>query len=124
MNIEADRQYSYYLFQVQSDLNKYFSYSILWIALVSELFALCALFLRRRLDVENTTIIYLFKWQYSLGFLYVVNAIANTQDFTYPLYNYFPGYNFPSVGCKLRNFLEKFIYCLSPWMQVVSLSNL
>lgn len=98
---------------------EYFSYSILWFGLVSEIVALSALFLRKRTPAEHTKILYLFKWQYLIGTIYVLNMILNDPDFSSPLFRISSSRNIPHYACRILNFLQKFIYCLPSWMQVV-----
>lgn len=113
------------IYDARFQIEFYYSYTILWIALVSDLFALCALFLRSRHSrsrapsAHRTTLIFLLKWQYIIGLLYTLNAILNDTSFSYNLFGYQVKRMNSNLGCKLQNFFEKFFYSLSPWIQVV-----
>lgn len=108
-----------YLFLVSTKMIEYFAYSFLWIGLVSEVIALSVLFLRRRSRVQNTNYIYLFKWQYSVGMLYILNMIFNNENFSDILFGYQVQRGLPDAGCKIQNFANNLILCSPSWMQVV-----
>lgn len=121
------------LSNILDQLPVYYSYTVVSFGIVSELCALCALFLRRRSLYDNTTMIYLFKWQYAIGAVFALNMLFNDPTFTQKLFGYAifttdqqqhnSSSSFSRVNvviCQLDRYLEKFIYCLAPWFQVVS----
>ena len=95
-----------------------FSYSAPWIGLSTTIFSLAALFLRKRRS-EDSLILFLFKCQYIVVFLYTLNVICNDSRFTIPLFNYNPAVHVPDIFCRIQIVLNRFIYCAAPWMQVV-----
>ena len=105
--------------KLADEIHFYFGYIVFSIALLSQLFALTVLFFRRR--TEKTAMIYLFKWQYAIGTIYLLNIAFNNNKFTLLMWGYDLIENIPDIGCRMLNFLGKFINCLPPWMQVVSL---
>lgn len=104
--------------QISTNLPIYFSYCIPWISLVLGLFSMCVLFFKKR--QEKNIIIFIFKWQYIINVLYALNMVFNDNTFTVNLFNYNLNIGILDPFCKMHYVSVRFIYCLSPWMQVVN----
>lgn len=115
--MSSSEAYSKYLYNLIIKLPIYFTYFMPWIGLSCAIFACGALFLRKR--TEDSIIIFLFKWQYTICVLYVLNMIFIDTQFSIIILNYLSTYNVADIVCKVQLIGMRFIYCLSPWMQVV-----
>lgn len=114
----SDLQLANYVRYLRTVVNNYFAYTVLSIAFVSQIVALAVLFIRR--PKESTLMIYLLKWQYVLGTLYVLNIGLIESRITPFIWRYSRTQNVSDFGCKILNLMENLFYCLTPWMQVVS----
>lgn len=114
----ADTQYMVYLLSISQQMPIYFSYFMPWIGLACGIIALIVLFFFK--PTEDTIIIFIFKWQYSIVVLYSLNMIFIDSIFSVPLFGYNPGMNVSDALCAIQYVLMRFIYCLSPWMQAVT----
>lgn len=114
----ADTQYMVYLLSISQQMPIYFSYFMPWIGLACSIIALIVLFFFK--PTEDTIIIFIFKWQYSIVVLYSLNMIFLDPIFSVPLFGYNPGMNVSDALCAIQYVLMRFIYCLSPWMQAVT----
>ena len=121
MTSTDDIQYASMLIDIQLKMPIYFSYTVPWIGLVSSSFALIVLFLSKR--SENSLIIYIFKWQYAIGVIYALNLVFLDNTYSQKLFNYSLNINVPVFLCQIEFVVINTIYCLSPWMQVVSLGS-
>lgn len=100
-----------------NQITQYFSYTMPWLTIGCNLVALSVLYFRKR--IEQNIVIFIFKWQYLLGILYALNMLTNENQFSQTLFKYVLTENVSDPVCKLRFLFLRFIYCLSPWMQVV-----
>lgn len=119
MTSTQDLLYAKWLSQVSSKISLYYSYSIPWMTIICNLFALGVLFFRKR--TEENLLILIFKWQYFIGLIYSLNMVFNDNVFSYSLFNYVSTQNVADIVCKLHLIWMKYIYCMAPWMQVVYL---
>lgn len=117
-NLTNHERYQH-LLKVFDQLPIYFTYSLVLPALVFELCGLSVLFLRRRSNFDNSIMIYLLKWQYSIGVFHILNMAFADPLFTVSLFKYVVFENVSDSMCKFENYTEKLIYCLAPWIQVV-----
>ena len=120
MTSEQDLAIISTLSSVSNQLKLYFSYSVPWLGLVLSTFALLAFLIRKRR--ENNLLIYIFVWQYAIGVIYPLNILFNDPSYSLPLFGYTLRQSVADTVCKLSNMFLKFIYCTSPWMQVVLLN--
>ena len=120
MTSPEDKDYIYYLNSVNVELLYIFSYSVPWFGLAISTFALIALMKRRRRSQRKNLLIYIFKWQYAIAIIYWINMIFNDPQFFQKLFNYNLRINVPDPICKLSFMFLRFIYCASPWIQVVN----
>lgn len=109
--------YALRLSQVSSKISLYYSYSIPWMSIFCDLFALGVLFFRKRR--EENLLILIFKWEYIISLIYALNMVFNDNVFSYSLFKYVSTQNVADPVCKLHLVLMKYIYCMAPWMQVV-----
>ena len=105
------------LSSVNTKLQLYFSYSAPWLGLALSIFATLALVLRKRR--ESNLLIYIFVWNYAIGIIYPLNMVFNDYQFSQKLLGYTLKQAVSDPVCKLTNLFFRFIYCASPWMQVV-----
>ena len=116
---QEDRDYINYLNSFNVELKYIFSYSIPWLGLAVSTFALLALIKRRRLDRGKNLLIYIFQWQYAISIIYWLNMIFNDPQYSTLLFKYSLSQGVSDPICKLSFMLLRFIYCASPWIQVV-----
>lgn len=105
------------LSSINAKLQLYFSYSAPWLGLAFSIFATLALVLRKRR--ESNLLIYIFVWNYAIGIIYPLNMVFNDYQFSQKLFGYTFKQAVSDPVCKLSSFFVRFIYCASPWMQVV-----
>lgn len=105
------------LSSVNTKLQLYFSYSAPWLGLAFSIFATLALVLRKRR--ESNLLIYIFVWNYAIGIIYPLNMVFNDYQFSQKLLGYTFKQAVSDPVCKLSSLFLRFIYCASPWMQVV-----
>lgn len=148
-NVTNDTDVALKLITIEKQFSVFYSYTLPWIGLVSELFALSVLFLptpvcscccccnknnnnnynnrnaarNSRREHKKSIMLYIFKWQYSMGTIYILNIIFINTQFTTVLFGYDLTVWVPDVVCKLQNFFDRFFYCVSAWMQVVILTS-
>lgn len=113
----ADRAFVNTLNSVNSQLKTYFAYIMPWIGLGFSTFAFLALVLRKRR--EKNLLIYIFVWQYIIAIIYPLNIVFNDNQYTTKLFGYTLIFYVSDPVCKLSFMFMRFIYCISPWMQVV-----
>lgn len=113
-----DILYFKWINQINSKITLYYSYCAPWMSIGCSLFALGVLFFRKR--TEENLIILIFKWQYFIGLIYALNMVLNDDTFSFSLFKYVSSTNVADIVCKLHLVLMKYIYCVAPWMQVVS----
>lgn len=82
------------------------------------IFALYASF--RKSTKENLTIM-IFRAQYIIGIMYELNMILNDEIYSYRIFNFSLIQNVPDFACKILLVLNRYLYCSSPWLQVVHL---
>ena len=116
---QEDRDYINYLNSLNNEFKYIFTYSIPWLGLGVSTFALLALIKRSRLDRRKNLLIYIFQWQYAISIIYWLNIIFNDYQYSRFLFNYSLIQGVPDLICKLSFMLLRFIYCASPWIQVV-----
>lgn len=110
MSSAENTTYELFLITLSGRINTYFAYYAPWIGLVLSTFGLLALLSTRKPRHENL-LLFIFAWQYSIGIIYSLNMIfLDRQTFV----------SVTEPVCKLTHMFTKFVYCLSPWMQVVS----
>lgn len=112
-----DLAYVKYLSSINTQLQTYFAYIAPWIGLGFSTFAFLALALRKRRD--KNLLIYIFLWQYIIGIIYPLNIAFNDNQFTVKLFGYTLQQYVSDPVCKLNYMFIRYIYCISPWMQVV-----
>ena len=120
-----DLQYISQLSQTTNQIPVYYAYSIPWMTIACNLFALGVLFFRKRTGTGTGSssgqnlVILIFKWQYFSGLLYTLNMILNDNTFSQTLFNYVSTKYVEDYVCKIHLVLMKYFYCMAPWMQVV-----
>jgi hypothetical protein len=119
MTIQEDQDFTKYLTSINVKLQYIFTYSVPWLGLALSILALIALIKPRRRVQGKSLLIYIFKWQYAIAIIYWLNLIFNDDPYSKKLFNYSLRQNLSDPICKLTFMLLKFIYCTSPWMQVV-----
>lgn len=110
-----------FLNSVNTQLLLYFSYTAPWVGFALSIFATLALVLRKRR--ESNLLIYVFVWNYVIGIIYALNIVFNDSQFSQKLFGFTFKQAVSDPVCKLSNMFSKFIYCASPWMQVVIYYN-
>lgn len=116
---QEDIAYINYLNSINNELKYIFSYSIPWLGIAVSTFALLALIKRTRLNRGKNLLIYIFQWQYAISIIYWINIIFNDPQYSRLLFKYTLNQSVPDLICKLSYMLLRFIYCASPWIQVV-----
>lgn len=101
-----------------------FSYFVPWIGLAISIFATVVLLLRKRTEDNQSLLIYIFQWQYAIGIVFWLNMIFLDFNFTKNLFGYNLRSYVPDIACKLVPMICKFLYCSSPWIQVVTVITL
>lgn len=105
-------------------LSIFFSFSVPFVGLATSLLALAILYLPKQHNREQTTfhlLIYLLKWQYLVSFAYSLNMIFNDDEIMLNIFtNNILSLRSTRFVCKFRLVLMRFLYCLAPWLQVVS----
>ena len=119
MTSQEDQDFAKYIISINAQIQYIFSYSVPWIGLTFSILALISLVKPRRRVQGKNLLIYIFKWQYSIAIIYWLNMIFNDPQFTLTLFNYNLRINVSDPICKLTFMFLNFIYCTSPWMQVV-----
>jgi hypothetical protein len=119
MTIQEDQDFTKYLTSINVKLQYIFTYSVPWLGLALSILALIALIKPRRRVQGKNLLIYIFKWQYAIAIIYWLNLIFNDDQYSKKLFNYSLRQNVSDPICKLTFMLVNFIYCTSPWMQVV-----
>ena len=99
-----------------------FSYFVPWIGLVISIFATVVLLLRKRTEDNQSLLIYIFQWQYAVGIVFWLNMIFLDYNFAKNLFGYNWRTYVPDIACKLVPMICKFLYCSSPWIQVVTIT--
>ena len=117
MSSQQDQAFANYLISIGSQIYAIFSYSVPWLGLAISTFALVVLMLRKRRD--GKLLIYIFKWQYAIAIIYWLNMVFNDNQYSERLFHYNLRVNVFDPICKLSFMFLRFIYCVSPWMQVV-----
>jgi len=114
-----DKDIVTYLISVNTKIQVLYAYSVPWLGLAVSIFAIIALTKSQPRNREKKILIYIFKWQYAIAIIYWLNIIFNDEQNS----NYLFNYNVVQIAsdpiCKLTSMLRKFLYCASPWMQVV-----
>jgi hypothetical protein len=119
MTSENDKDYISYLNSVNLELQYIFLYTVPWFGLVCSTFSTIALAKRRRRGREKNLLIYIFQWRYAISIIYWLNMVFIDDQYSTLLFNYNLRYSVPDPICKLRFMFLRFIYCASPWIQVV-----
>jgi hypothetical protein len=117
MSSSQDIAYSKYLNNINLDLQRYFLYSAPLLGLVLSTFGLLALVLQKRR--ESNLLIYIFAWQYAIGIIYPINMVLDDSQYTTKVFGYTLKQYVSDPICKLNATFVRFLYCISPWMQVV-----
>ena len=102
---------------VNSQLQTYFTYTAPWIGLGFSTIAFLALALRKRR--EKNLLIYILLWQYMIAIIYALNILFNDDQLTTRIFGYSLRTYVSDPFCKLSLMFMRYIYCISPWMQVV-----
>lgn len=116
MSSNQDYDFGLYLSNINTQIPLIFSYFVPWVGFAIFTFTSLVLIIRKR--TEENLFIYLFQWQYAIGVLFWLNMILSDPRFTLRIF----GYSYRAASepvCKLIPMVSKFIYCASPWMQVV-----
>ena len=117
MSSSQNVAYSNYLNSINLNLQRYFLFSAPWLGLGLSTFGLLALLLQKRR--ESNLLIYIFVWQYVIGIIFPLNIVLDDSQYTTKLFGYSLKQYVSDPICKLNATIVRFLYCISPWMQVV-----
>lgn len=104
---------------INNEIYSYFGYIFLPLGLVLQIFGLVILFVPQRAK-KPTLMLYLMKWQYVVGTLYILNIAFINPKMARILWGWLLTSNMPDAFCKISNFLKAYVNCLPAWFQVVS----
>ena len=122
MSSSQDYDFAFSLSTVNTQMPIIFSYFVPWIGLAICIFATVVLLLRKRTEDNQSLLIYIFQWQYAISVVFWLNMIFFDYNFAKNLFGYNWRSNMPDIICKLVPMICKFLYCSSPWIQVVKIS--